>query len=387
MPNMARAFLTRTLTACGLIAALAGALGATGADAATIDTTARQAFMIDASTGTVLLEKNADERMPTSSMSKVMTMYMVFDRLKSGRLSLDDTMPVSEHAWRTQGSKMFVELGNNIKVEDLIRGVIVQSGNDAAVVLAEGLAGTEDAFAAAATKRAHEMGMANSNFVNADGMPDDNHYSTARDLATLADHLIKDYPEYYHYFAELDFTYHGIKQGNRNPLLYRNMGVDGVKTGHTEKAGFGLIASGQRNGRRLILVVNGLGSMQERADEPARLLEWGFREFDTYALLKGGETVDTVPVWMGSADQVPVTVEKDIALTLNRDQRRGMKVTVKGDGAVEAPVAKGAKVATLTITAPDFTTLEVPLVAAQDVPRLGVLGRIGMAAHHFVFGS
>ena len=360
---------------------------APAADAANIETAAKQAILIDDTTGAVLFEKNADERMATSSMSKVMTMYMVFDRLKSGRLSLDDTLPISEHAWRTQGSKMFVELGNSIRVEDLIRGVIVQSGNDAAVALAEGLAGNEDAFAAAATKRAHELGMTNTSLANADGMPDPNHYSTARDLATLAHHVIKDFPEYYHYFSELDFTYHGIKQGNRNPLLYRNMGVDGLKTGHTEDAGFGLMASGTRNGRRLILVVNGLVSMQARADEPARLLEWGFREFSNYALLKGGETVDTVPVWLGHAEAVPAALEQDLVLTMDREQRRGMQVQVVGDGPVAAPVAKGTRVATLKISAPGLKPMELPLVATTDVPQLGLFGRMGAAAHHLVSGS
>lgn len=375
----------------GLLAAVA-ALLAPGcvigpAKAANIDTVARQAILIDDTTGAVLFEKNADEKMATSSMSKVMTMYMVFDRLKSGRLSLDDSLPISERAWRTQGSKMFVELGNSIRVEDLIRGVIVQSGNDAAVALAEGLAGNEEAFALAATKRARELGMTNTSLANADGMPDPNHYSTARDLAMLAHHVIKDFPEYYHYFSEIDFTYHGIKQGNRNPLLYRNMGVDGLKTGHTEDAGYGLMASGARNGRRLILVVNGLANMQVRADEPARLMEWGFREFSNYALLKGGETVDSVPVWLGQAETVPAVLEKDLVLTMDREQRRGMQVQVVGDGPVAAPIAKGSRVATLKVSAPGLKPMELPLVAAGDVPQLGLFGRMGAAARHMVSGS
>lgn len=367
-----------------LLLCLAAALPA---GATTIDTIAREAILIDMSTGTVLMEKNPGQRMPTASMSKVMTMYMVFDRLKSGRLSLDDTLPVSERAWRIQGSKMFVELGNQIKVEDLIKGVIVQSGNDACVVFAEGLSGTEEAFAEAMTEKAKALGMNASNFMNSSGWPHPDHYSTVRDLATLAVRLITDFPEFYHYYSQTEFTYHGIKQGNRNPLLYRNMGVDGIKTGHTEEAGYGLIASGERDGRRLVLVVSGLPNMQARADESARLLEWGWREFDSYALFATGETVDTLPVWMGQAPSVPLLVEQPVKLTLNSTQRRGLKVTLVGDAPVQAPVAKGTRLATLRLEAPDMPTREIPLLAGADVERMGLLARMGTRARHLVFGG
>ncbi len=364
------------------VCAVAGSAGA-----ATIDTIARQAILVDAITNTVLFEKNADQKMPTSSMSKVMTAYMVFEALRDKRLKMDDTLPVSERAWRTQGSKMFVELGNRIKVEDLIRGMIIQSGNDASIVLAEGLGGSEDAFAKKMTERAHEIGMKDSNFVNATGWPDDNHYSTCRDLATLARALILTFPEYYHYDAERDFTYHGIKQGNRNPLLYRNMGVDGLKTGHTEIAGYGLIASAQRDGRRLILVVNGLPSMQARADEPARLIEWGFREFSAYTLLKPGESVDSLPVWLGQAPTVAAVTGGGLTVTMAQEERRGLKVTLQAQVPVPAPIVKGQTIGKLVITAPGFITREVPLVAAEDVARLGFFGRLGAAARHALFGS
>jgi serine-type D-Ala-D-Ala carboxypeptidase (penicillin-binding protein 5/6) len=357
------------------------------ATATTIDTTARQAILIDLSSGTTLYEKNADERMPTSSMSKVMSMYMVFERLRSGRLSLDDTLPVSERAWRMQGSKMWAELNNNIKVEDLIRGVIIQSGNDACIVLAEGLSGTEEAFSAAMTKRAHELGMPASNFMNASGWPDPNHYSTARDLATLARRLIGEFPEYLHYYGEKEFTYHGIKQGNRNPLLYRNMGVDGLKTGHTDSAGYGLIATGERNGRRLVLVVNGLPSMQARADESARLLEWGWREFDNYALLAPGAAVDQFKVWLGQQPTVPVVLEGGLKLTLNASQRAGLKVTVTGQAPLPTPVVKGSRIGTLRVEGPDFDTVELPLVAGADVAPLGLFGRMAAGAGNLLFGA
>ncbi|WP_421893233.1 D-alanyl-D-alanine carboxypeptidase family protein [Niveispirillum sp.] len=355
--------------------------------AADLDTIAREAILVDVETNTVLFEKNADERMPTSSMSKVATAYMLFERVKDGRISLDDTLPVSERAWRVQGSKMFVELGNNIKVEDLVRGMVIQSGNDACVVLAEGMSGTEEAFAAAMTKRMKELGLANTNLMNASGMPDPNHYSTARDLSVLARHLIRDFPDHYHYYSELDYTYHGIKQGNRNPLLYRNMGVDGIKTGHTEAAGYGLIASGERDGRRLVLVVNGLPNMQARADESARILEWGWREFDNFTLFKAGETVDNLPVWLGVAPTVPVVVQDQVKITMTHDQKQKMKVTVKADAPAPAPVKKGARLGTLTITAPGLQTVELPLLAGADVEQLGLFGRMGAALSHFFGGG
>jgi serine-type D-Ala-D-Ala carboxypeptidase (penicillin-binding protein 5/6) len=231
------------------------------AQVAPMETVAREAYIIDAETGQVLFEKNADQKMPTSSMSKTMTMYMVFEALKNGKLTLDQELPVSETAWRMQGSKMFVPLGQMVKVEDLIRGVIVQSGNDATIVLAEGLAGSEGEFAAAMNRKAKELGMINSNFMNASGWPDENHYSTCHDLAILAIALIRDFPDYYKYYAEKEFTYNNIKQGNRNPLLYKNIGADGIKTGHTESAGYGLMASGVRDGRRVVMVLNGMASM------------------------------------------------------------------------------------------------------------------------------
>jgi len=311
----------------------------------------------------------------------------VFERLKEGRLSLDDTLPVSEQAWRQQGSKMFVELGNNIKVEDLIRGVIIQSGNDACVVLAEGIAGTEPAFVTMVTKRLKEMGLTNTNLMNASGWPDPDHSSTARDLSLLARHLIREFPQYYHYYSEQEFSYHGIKQGNRNPLLYRNMGVDGIKTGHTEAAGYGLIASGERDGRRLVLVINGLPTMQARADESARILEWGWREFDNFTLFKAGETVDNLPVWLGQADTVPLVIQDQVKITMTHDQKQKMKVSFTADAPVAAPITKGTKLGTLHVTAPDMQPVEFPLLAGADVERLGLFGRVGKALSHMLGGG
>lgn len=339
-------------------------------------TAAKQAIMLDMETGQILFEKNADERMPTSSMSKTMTLYMVFEALEDGRIRLDTEFPVSEKAWRKGGSKMFVEEGKKVAVEDLIRGVAIQSGNDATIVLAEGLAGSEDAFAEVLTQKAHAMGMENSNFVNASGWPDPEHYSTARDLATLAVRLIRDFPDYYPYFSEKEYTFNNIPQANRNPLLYRNIGADGVKTGHTEDGGYGLIASGTRDGRRVVLVLNGMKDAKERAQEGARLLEWGLRGFENRTLLKAGETVTEAPVVLGREDTVPLIVDKRLRVTLPKTARNDLVVKATWTGPLKAPIRRGQALGTLHIATPRSGTFEVPLKAGTDVEKVGIFSGI-----------
>lgn len=346
---------------------------------AQIDTIAKQAIIVDADTGAILLEKAANDKMPTSSMSKVMTMYMVFEALKQEHLKLADSLLVSEKAWKTgmtEGSRMFIQVGTNVKVEDLIRGVIVQSGNDASVALAEGVAGTEQAFVDAMNVRAKELGLANSHFMNADGMPDPEHYSTARDLAVLAFRIMKDFPEYYHYFGEKDFTYNKIKQANRDPLLGRVPGADGLKTGHTEAAGYGLIGSAKRDGRRLILVMNGLASEKDRQEEGIKLMEWAFRNFENKKILSKGETVDSAKVWLGREAQVPLVAATDLTVVLPRAKRSDLKLTVKYNGPVKAPVSAGDKIAKLLVEVPDQKPVEVELLAGADNPRKGMFGRV-----------
>ena len=369
--------------------ALAGLLAwlAAAAPAAAIETTAREAIIVDATTGRVLLEKNADDSMPPASMSKIMTTYLVFERLKDGRLSLDDELPVSEKAWRKGGSKMFVEVGELVRVEDLLRGVIVQSGNDACIVLAEGLGGTEEAFAAEMTRKGREIGLTGSSFANATGWPDPNQRMTARDLATLALRLIADFPEYYHYYGETEFTYAGIRQSNRNPLLYKSLGADGLKTGHTEEAGYGLTASAVQDDRRVILVLNGLESQKARSEESARLIGWAFREFGNYTLFKAGETVENAGVWLGVDPTVPLIAEQDMTVTLSRKARLDMEVTVVYDGPIPAPLEIGQQIATLVVTAPGEETVEIPLVAGAAVERLGFAGRITASVKHLIFGA
>ena len=370
----------------GLFAALIASGAPARAERPTFDTAARNAIVIDYQTGAVLLEKNADQRIPTASMSKIMTAYVIYSYLRDGKTKADDILPVSEKAWRTGGSKMFVPYPGQVKVDDLLQGMIIQSGNDACIVLAEGLAGSEQAFVEKMNETAQKIGLKDSHFANADGLPAPDHYSTARDLAKLATHYIKDYPEYYKYEAVKDFTYNGIKQGNRNPLLYKDLGADGIKTGHTDEAGYGLVGSAVRGGRRVIFVLAGMRSMKERAQESERVIDWAYREFTNYAIVKAGEAIDEAPVWMGVREKVPAAPAKDAVVTLWRGARKDMKVSAVYDGAVKAPVAVGQPVGKLLITAPDNDPIEIPLVAAQEVDRLGPLGRMAAAAGHLIWG-
>lgn len=359
-----------------LLACVMAALLAAHPAAAQVDTIAKQAIVVDAETGTVLLDKAAADRMPTSSMSKLMSMYLVFEALKQDKLKLADELLVSERAWRMEGSRMFIQVGTKVKVEDLVRGVIIQSGNDAVVTLAEGVAGSEQAFAEAMNVRAKEIGLVNSHFTNAAGMPDPDHYSTPRDLAVLAYRIIKDFPEHYHYFAEKEFTWNKIKQQNRDPLLGRVQGADGLKTGHTEIAGYGLVGSAKRDGRRVILVMNGLKSENERQEEGIRLMEWAFRNFESKKIISAGEKLDVARVWLGENGAVPLVAEKDVQVILPRARRNELKLTVKYDAPLKAPVKKGAEVGVLIIEIPGQNPTQVDLVTGAADQRKGVFGRV-----------
>lgn len=375
-----------------ILAALAAILISTStvastARAADFETAAKHAIIIDYATGAVLFAKHPDEIIQPASMTKMMTIYLLFERLKNKSLKLTDTFLVSEKAWRMQGSKMFVPVGKRVSVQDLIRGIIVQSGNDAAIVVAEGLAGSEEAFAQQMTAKAHELGMTNTVFKNASGWPEEGHHTTVRDLATLARATIHNFPEYYHYYSEKEFTYNGIKQGNRNPLLYSNTGADGLKTGHAEAAGYGLCASAVRGNMRLILVAHGMSSMRARGQESARLLDWAFREFNTYPLFKGGEKVVDAKVWLGSAPTVPLTIKDDLTVVIKRSARKDLKVKADFDEPIAAPIKKGAQVGKLVVTAPDMQTIERPLYAGADVTPLGVVGRLKAAVSYLVWGG
>lgn len=378
--------MIRTIVRPGLaiLAVIAVVLGARAGLA--FDTIAREALLIDFDTGAVMLERDSDTRMPPASMSKLMTSLMVFERLNAGTLKLTDTMHVSEKAWRMGGSKMFVEVDTDVTVEDLLRGIIVQSGNDACIVVAEALAGSEDEFARMMTERGKEIGLTGSRFANATGWPHENHYMSAHDLATLTKVIIREHSEYFGYYAEQNFTYNEIRQGNRNPLLYKNVGADGMKTGHTEASGYGLTATAMRDGRRLILVINGLESARKRSEEAERLLNYGFREFNNYALFTAGEVVDNAEVWLGDKTRIPLLIEQDLTVTLPRASRKDLKVAVVMEAPVPAPIEAGAQIAKLVVEAPDVDSVEVPLIAGEGADKLGMFRRIGAAISYLVFG-
>ncbi|MDG1970896.1 MAG: D-alanyl-D-alanine carboxypeptidase [Paracoccaceae bacterium] len=344
-----------------------------------LDTAARSAMVVDMSSGAVLLEKNVDAPLPPASMSKLMTLNMVFEALQQGRLSLDEKFRVSVKAWKMGGSKMFVREGDRIRIEDLIRGVIIHSGNDACVVLAEGLAGSEDAFAKRMTDRALELGMKNSTFANATGWPHPKHRMSARDLIFLSQRMIEEFPEYYHYFAETDFTWDKIKQNNRNPLLYLDIGADGLKTGHTEEAGYGLVGSVIRGDRRIAFIISSLDSSKSRSVESERLTTWAFREFKTGKIANAGQIVGEAEVWIGDADTVPLAPKDDVIATAPFGELDKMKVTVRYDGPIEAPIALGQPIAELIVESPGLPAVSTPLVAAAAVERGGLISRVTAA--------
>lgn len=350
-----------------------------------VSTAARWAYIQDFQTGASLLEKDADAEMPPSSMTKLMTIYIVYERLKQGRLKLDDELPVSEKAWRMGGSKMFVQVGTTVKVEDLIRGVIVQSGNDACIVFAEAISGSEEQFAELMNQKAAELGLTHSHFKNATGWPDPEQLMSPRDIATLSRRIIIDFPEYYHYDSEKTFKYNGIEQGNRNPLVQKGT-ADGLKTGHTEAGGYGLVASSLRNGRRVIVVLNGMSSMRERAEESERMMDWAFANFEDVTLFAAGDVVEHAKVWLGTSPTVPLVGEKDLVVTMPRGWRRNAKVSISYDSPLKAPVAKGAEVGQLSVSGQGVPEMTIPLLAGADVPKLGLPARAIAVLTHYVTG-
>ncbi len=351
-----------------------------------IGTLAKQAFMVDPQTSTVLLFKDADKPMHPSSMAKMMTIYLLFEELAAGRVKLDTRFRVSERARNMGGSRMFVELGSEVAVEDLIKGMIVLSGNDACVVVAEGLSGNEDTFAERMTKKGRELGMTGTVFKNASGWPVDGQWTTARDLAVLASRTIDDFPQYYPYYSASNWTYNNIKQDNRNRLLKITPGTDGLKTGHTEEGGFGQATSAVRDGRRLIMVLNGMGSMAERAQESSRLMEWGFRETANTTVFRAGDTVVEAPVWLGAQDKVPLVVARAVQITAPTGQSVSPRVVARFDGPLAAPITKGQKVGSAVVTLPDGREIDYPLEAGTDVSRRGVVGRVAAMIQHYLFG-
>lgn len=362
----------------------------TGNPAATplgaLDTAAKWALVMDFNTGATLLDKDGDAAMPPSSMTKLMTAYIVYRMLKSGRLTLTQELPVTEKAWHMQGSKMFVPLNGSVTVEDLIRGMIVQSGNDACIVLAEAIAGSEEQFVELMNAKAKEMGLGVATFRNCTGWPDPAQRVSCRDIAIIARRLITDFPEYYKYDAEKSFKYNGISQENRNPLVQKGL-ADGLKTGHTTEGGYGLVASAQRAGRRVIVVVNGLVSMHQRAEESERLLEWAFREFENVTLFTAGDTVEDAKVWLGDRATVPLVGGRNLELTLPRGWRKGARIAVEYPSPLQAPIGRGDVLGRLTVSGQGVPAAEMPLLAGVDVARLGLPGRAVAVVSRYVTGN
>ena len=354
-----------------------------------MDTVAKQAIMIDADTGQIILEKNSDELMKPASMAKLMTIYIAFEKIKNKSISLDDKFIVSEKAWKKRGSRTFLEPSQTVLVEDLLRGVIVQSGNDAAIVLAEGISGTEDIFSDLMNSIARELNMNDTIFKNSTGWPDPDQNTTSKDLSFLATNLINKFPDLYKMFAEKSFTYNGIKQDNRNPILYNNLvfGADGLKTGHTQESGYGLVASAKRDNLRFILVLNGMTSMRQRKQESSRLLNSAFREFKKLKLYNLNETVSEAKVFLGESDNISLIVKDEINLLLNTVEQREMKVKASWDEPISAPVSKDTVLGKLTIEIPNKTVLSYPLYAGNEVQKLGFLKRIGSTIDYIIWGS
>ncbi len=363
--------------------------GVLSASAQGIDTIAKQAIIVDFNTGVTIYQKNGDEPMPPSSMSKLMTTYSIFKRLREGTLTMETVFSVSENAKKMSldGSRMFLETGQSVRLEDLLRGIIIQSGNDACIVVAEGVSTSEAAFAADLNRLGREIGLTNSTFRNATGLPDPGHMMTPRDLSILAKRMIVDFPEYYHFYSERSFTYNKITQRNRNPLLGKTIGTDGMKTGHTQVAGYGLVASVVRNGHRIIMVLNGLASEKQRAEEAARLVEVVYRDYGLFPLFKAGEQVEVAEVWLGKEKTVPLVTAGDIEVTIPFAARPNMQVKVIYNGPIAAPILKGAPIAKMVVTVPGQEPIERDLVAGVDVPRIGIAGKVWASMLYMVFGQ
>ena len=373
MSHAPRTILPPVAMAIGLLVAFLVA-GDRPALAQHMETSARSAIVLDASTGTVLLAKDPDHPLPPASMSKLMTVEVVFQALREGRLSLEDRFPVSREASRMGGSRMFIREGADVRVEDLLRGIIVVSGNDACIAIAEGMSGSEAAFAGLLNRRAAELGLHGSNFANASGWPHPEHRMTTRDIAALSLHLVREYPDLYPMFSETEFTWEDIRQENRNPLLGREIGADGLKTGYTSESGYSLAASAVRGERRLVVVVAGLDSPRNRAAEAQRLISWGFREFRSGVVFDAGETVAEAEVWMGEAARVGLVLAEPLRAAL-RVGGTPARAVLRYEEPVAAPVTAGQQLGTLTLVAGEGSGITVPLLAAADVAAGGLLVR------------
>lgn len=329
-------------------------------------------LLVDYHSGRVLAESNADTRLEPASLTKIMTAYVVFRELQEGNIKLEEQVLISKRAWRTPGSRMFIEVGKKVSVEDLLKGMIIQSGNDASVALAEHIAGSEETFADLMNTHGLRLGMSNSHFVNATGLPDDNHYTTPRDIALVTGASIREFPDFYAWYAVKEFTFNKIPQRNRNNLLWRDDSVDGVKTGHTEAAGYCLVASAEKKAMRLISVVMGTKGVEERASESQALLSYGFRFFETHKLYAREQALSKVRIWKGALSEVPVGPLEDVFVTIPRRQYKNLSPRMEIDPKIMAPIGKGQQLGRVLVTLGEQTVSEVPLVALQEVPEGGI---------------
>ncbi|HDZ56695.1 MAG TPA: D-alanyl-D-alanine carboxypeptidase [Pseudomonas xinjiangensis] len=343
-------------------------------------------LLIDANSGAVLVEQNADQPLPPASLTKMMTSYIASLELMRGQIKEDDLVLVSEKAWRKGGSKMFIEVGNQVKVIDLLRGIIIQSGNDASIAMAEHIAGSEEAFADLMNAHAQRLGMTNTHFENSTGWPAEGHVSSARDLATMAKAIIRDDPEHYGIYKEKEFFWNGIKQPNRNLMLWRDSTVDGLKTGHTEEAGYCLVASAERDGMRLISVVMGTDSEAARASETQKLLTWGFRFFETKTFYQPGEVLSTGRVWAGEENAVDVGLANGLVLTLPKGQLEKLQASTTMDSPLKAPITAGDVLGQVEVRNGDEVVHTAPLVALADVAEAGIFGRLWDSIRLFFYG-
>ncbi len=337
---------------------------------------AKSYVLMDFHSGQFLVQKNPDQRMDPASLTKIMTAYVVFSELESGNIGLDDKVHISEKAWRTEGSRMFVEVNTEVPVRELLKGMVIQSGNDASVALAEHVAGSEEAFASLMNKHARRLGMKNTHFVNATGLPHKEHYTTARDLALLAQALIRDFPEFYKLNSQKEYRYNGITQYNRNKLLWRDPHVDGVKTGHTKAAGYCLVASAKRDDMRLISVVMNTVSEKARAAESQKLLKYGFRFYSTHRLYEPDTPLTRLPVWKGERDELPVGITEPLYVTIPRGQYDALKAVMNVDETIVAPVEKGQTFGTVDVSLDGKTIAQRPLIALESIPEGGVFTRL-----------
>ena len=351
-----------------------------------IESIAKTALVIDLSTNEILLEKNSTEKTYPSSMTKMMTALVAFEKIKDGSLSLDQEFLISKKAWKMGGSKMFIEVDKRVSVYDLLLGVVVQSGNDASIAIAEGISGSEEIFAIEMNNLGKKIGLTGSNFTNSSGWPDDNHYTTAEDLAKVAQYTIENHYELYQMYKISDFTYNGIKQDNRNPLLYTFEGADGFKTGYTEAAGYGLVGSAERGDRRLIVVLNGLESSKSRAQESLRLMDWGFNNFQLVDFYKKNEVIQEVDTWLGKEDKVNLVALEDISVSIPKAQLSSAKVTVLVEEPIATPIKIGDQIAKLQISFAD-KQVDFPLYSGEDIDQKNFFSRIFSAIYYIILGS